>query len=185
MGNLTDLKVGSIVKVKGDPFLIVSNSFMRKDAGKPVMRTKLKNLITGNSLDKTFLAGESFEFAEIERKKCQYLYKDAEEAHFMDNESFEQFTLKINDIESTLKFLKDDEEVHVTFYEGIPISVQAPIKITLEITETTPGVKGDTVSGGSKQATVETGAVITVPLFIKEGDKVVINTDTESYDSRA
>lgn len=185
MGNLTDLKVGSIVKVKGDPFLIVNNSFMRKDAGKPVMRTKLKNLVTGNSLDKTFLAGESFEFAEIERKKCQYLYKDEENAHFMDNESFEQFTLKINDIEKTLKFLKDDEEVHVTFYEENPISVQAPIKVTLEITETTPGVKGDTASGGSKQATVETGAIITVPLFVKEGDKVVINTDTCSYDSRA
>ncbi|MBN2086768.1 elongation factor P [Candidatus Peregrinibacteria bacterium] len=185
MGNLTDLKVGSIVKLKGDPFLIVYNQFMRKDAGKPVMRTKLKNLITGNTLDKTFLAGESFEFAEIERKKCQYLYKDDQEAHFMDNENFEQFDLQIEDIEDALKFLKDDEEVHVTFYEGKPIGVQAPIKVTLLITETTPGVKGDTATGGTKIATVETGAVINVPLFVKEGDKVVINTDTGAYDGRA
>lgn len=185
MGNLTDLKVGSIVKLKGDPFLITYNQFMRKDAGKPVMRTKLKNLITGNTLDKTFLAGESYEFAEIERKKCQYLYKDDSEAHFMDNETFEQFALPVEDIEDALTFLKDDEEVYVTFYEGRPIGVQPPIKVTLEITETTPGVKGDTASGGSKQATVETGAVINVPLFVKEGDKVVINTETGVYDSRA
>lgn len=185
MSNLTDIKTGAIVKVNGDPFLVTKNQFMRKDAGKPVMRTKLKNLKTGNTLDKTFLAGESFEFAEIERKKCQYLYKDGQEAHFMDNETFEQFTLQVDDISDALKFLKDDEEVHVTFYESEPIGVQAPIKVTLEITETTPGVKGDTASGGSKQATVETGAVIIVPLFVKEGDKVVINTDTGDYDSRA
>ncbi|MBU0727795.1 elongation factor P [Patescibacteria group bacterium] len=184
MSSLTDIKVGTVVKVNGDPFLVTKNQFMRKDAGKPVMRTKLKNLKTGNTLDKTFLAGESFEFADIERRKCQYLYKDSSEANFMDNESFEQFSLPLAGIEDLMEFLKEDTEVHVTFYEGAPIGVQPPIKITLEITETTPGVKGDTATGGTKQATVETGAVILVPLFIKEGDKVLINTETGEYVSR-
>jgi len=185
MSNLTDIKTGTVIKVNGDPFLVTKNQFMRKDAGKPVMRTKLKNLKTGNTLDKTFLSGESFEFANIERRKCQYLYSDGSEASFMDNETFEQFSLPLNEIKDSMKFLKDDTEVHVTFYENKPIGIQPPIKITLEITETTPGVKGDTAQGGSKQATVETGAVITVPLFVKEGDKIVINTDTGVYDSRA
>jgi elongation factor P len=185
MSNLTDIKTGTVIKVNGDPFLVTKNQFMRKDAGKPVMRTKLKNLKTGNTLDKTFLSGESFEFANIERRKCQYLYSDGSEASFMDNETFEQFSLPLNEIKDSMKFLKDNTEVHVTFYENKPIGIQPPIKITLEITETTPGVKGDTAQGGSKQATVETGAVITVPLFVKEGDKIVINTDTGVYDSRA
>ena len=156
MGNLTDIRVGTIVKVNGDPYLVTKNQFMRKDAGKPVMRTKLKNLVTGNSLDKTFLAGESFEFADIERKKCQYLYSDGSAAHFMDNESFEQFELSAENIEDILKFLKDDTEVYVTFYEGSPIGVQPPVKVTLTVKSTVPGVKGDTAQGGSKPATLET-----------------------------
>jgi len=184
MGNLTDIRTGAIVKLNGDPYLVTNNQFMRKDAGKPVMRTKLKNLKTGNTLDKTFLAGESFEFADIERRRCQYLYKDSEAAFIMDNESFEQFNLPLEEIKDSLKFLKDDTEVHVTFYEENPIGVQPPIKVALEVTETTPGVKGDTASGGSKQATVETGVVITVPLFIKEGEKILINTETGEYVSR-
>lgn len=185
MGNLTDIRTGSIVKVNGDPYLVTKNQFMRKDAGKPVMRTKLRNLITGNSLDKTFLAGESFEFAEIERRKCQYLYGDGASAHFMNNENFEQFELDTKDIEDLLKFLKDDTEVYVTFYEGNPIGVQPPVKVTLTVTSTVPGVKGDTAQGGTKPATLETGVTINVPLFVKEGDKLVINTETGAYDSRS
>ena len=185
MGNLTDIKVGTIVKVNGDPFLVTKNQFMRKDASKPVMRTKLKNLITGNALDKTFLAGESFEFADVEKRKCQYLYKDGEDAHFMDNESFEQFTLSEEELEDTLSFLKEDTEVYVTMYEGNPIGVQLPPKVTLKIVETVPGVKGDTAQGGSKPATLETGATVNVPLFLKEGESIIVNTDTKEYVSRS
>jgi elongation factor P len=184
MANLTDIRTGSVVKVNGDPYLVTQNQFMRKDAGKPVMRTKLRSLITGNSLDKTFLAGESFEFADIERKKCQYLYNDGSSAHFMDNASFEQFELNTDGISEILKYLKDDTEVYVTFYEGSPIGVQPPVKVTLAVTRTVPGVKGDTAQGGTKPATLETGVTINVPLFVKEGDKLVINTETGEYDSR-
>ena len=185
MGNLTDIRTGTVVKVSDTPYLVVWNEFNRKQQRKPVMRTKLKSLIDGSALDKTFLAGESFEFAEIERKRCQYLYNDGNSAYFMDNESFEQFELSLDGIEDSLTFLKDDTEVYVTFYEGKPIGIQPPIKVTLEVVETVPGVKGDTAQGGTKPAKLETGTTVQVPLFIKEGDKIVINTDTGEYDSRA
>jgi elongation factor P len=185
MGNLTDIKTGAVVKVGDQPYAVVWSEFNRKQMRKPVMRTKLKNLIDGSVLEKTFLAGESFEFADIERKKSQYLYKDATDAFFMNNETFEQFSLPFSEVEESLRFLKDDTEVYVTFYEDRPIGVQPPIKVSLQVTETTPGVKGDTATGGSKQATVETGDIVNVPLFVKEGEKIVINTETGEYVSRA
>jgi len=185
MGNLTDIKTGAVVKVAAEPYLVVWSEFNRKQQRKPVMRTKLKNLIDGSVLEKTFLSGESFEFADIERKRCQYLYKDNDNAFFMDNETFEQFTLPISQIEDSLQFLKDDTEVYATLYENRPIGIQPPPKINLKITETTPGVKGDTATGGTKQATLETGATVTVPLFVKEGETIIINTETGEYVSRA
>lgn len=184
MGNLTDIKTGVVVKMNGSPFLVVWAEFNRKQQRKPVMRTKLKNLIDGATKDKTFLSGESFEFADIERRRCQYLYNDGTKAMFMEGDTFEQFELDVEDIAETLKFLKDDTEVFVMFYEGKPIGVQAPPKVTLTITSTVPGVKGDTAQGGSKPATVETGAVVYVPLFVKEGETILINTETGEYVSR-
>jgi len=185
MGSLTDIRTGAIVKVNGEPYLIVWSQFNRKQQRKPVMRTKLKNLVNGSALDKTFLAGESFEFADIENRRCQYLYKDSEAASFMDNETYDQFTLPIDQIEGSLPYLKDDTEVFVTFYEGKPISVQPPIKTELKVIETPPGVKGDTATGGTKPATLETGATVNVPLFINEGDVILVNTETGEYVGRA
>ncbi|MBN2307025.1 elongation factor P [Candidatus Peregrinibacteria bacterium] len=185
MGNLTDIRTGTVVKVNGAPYLVVWNEFNRKQQRKPVMRTKLRNLIDGSALDKTFLAGESFEFAEIERRRCQYLYNSENKAYFMDSENFEQFELDTENIEDVLQYLKDGTEVFVTFYEGNPIGVQPPVKVVLEVKNTVPGVKGDTAQGGTKPATLETGITVNVPLFVKEGDKLVINTETGQYDSRA
>lgn len=185
MGNLTDIRTGVIVKISGNPYLVVWNQFNRKQQRKPVMRTKLKNLINGSTLDKTFLAGESFEFADVSNKRCQYLYKDNENALFMDNEDFEQFELALDQIEGSIPYLKDDTEVYVTFYEGKPISVQLPPKVELKVVETPPGVKGDTATGGSKPAKLETDTIVNVPLFINEGDVLIINTDTGEYVSRA
>ena len=184
MGNLTEIRTGAIVKVNGSPYLIVWSQFNRKQQRKPVMRTKLKNLISGAAMDKTFLSGESFEFADIENRKCQYLYKDNESASFMDNESYDQFTLPLDQIEGSAPYLKDDTEVYVTFYEGKPISVQPPIKVELKVIETPPGVKGDTATGGTKPAVVETGASVDVPLFITEGEVIIVNTETGEYVGR-
>lgn len=186
MPNLTDIKTGVIVKVNGDPYLVTQNVFSRKEAQKPVMRTKLKNLITGNVMDKTFSAGENFEMADIERRQSQYMYADADAGHFMDNESFEQLALPLDQIEDVLQYLKEDTGVYITYYEGRPIGVQPPVKVELVVTETPPGVKGDTASGGAtKPATLETGLIVNVPLFINEGDTLLINTETSEYISRA
>ena len=181
MSSLTDLKVGTVVKVDQKPYLVTWSQFNRKQQRKPVMRTKLKSLMDGSALEKTFLAGELYEFADIERRRCQYLYRDADSAHFMNNESFEQFTLPADQVTESLHFIKDDTEVFVTFYEGNPIGVQPPIKAELKVIETPPGVKGDTATGGNKPATLETGAVVNVPLFINEGDVVEVNTETAEY----
>lgn len=185
MGNLTDIKTGVVVKVNSMPYLVVWSEFNRKQQRKPVMRTKLKNLIDDSVLEKNFLAGESFEFADIERRRAQYLYKTDSEACFMDNENFEQYSLPLDLIKEKLIFLKDDTEVYVTFYEEKPIGIQPPIKVTLKVMETPPGVKGDTATGGSKPAKVETGAVVNVPLFINVDDSIYINTETGGYVSRS
>lgn len=185
MGNLTDLRTGVVVKLNDTPYLVTWHQFNRKQQRKPVMRTRLKSLIDGRALDKTFLAGESFEFADIEKRRCQYLYNDGKKAIFMDGDSYEQFELDVENVEEVLKYLKDDTEVYVTFYEGGPIGVEPPVKVTLLVTETVPGVKGDTAQGGTKPATLETGVSVNVPLFVKEGDKIVVNSETGEYVSRA
>lgn len=183
--SLTDLKIGKVVKVKGDPYVITWSEFKRKEAQKPVMKTKLKNVKTGNVLDKTFLAGENFEFADVRNQKVQYLYKTDSEAHFMNEETYEQFEMSLDSIKGTVPYLLDGTSVDGVFYEGNMISINLPPKMVFKVKETTPGVKGDTVSGGSKPATLETGLVVKVPLFINEGDSIRVNTDSGDYVERA
>jgi len=185
MGNLTDLTKGRIVKLNGEPYVITWSEFKRKEAQKPVMRSKLKNVKTGATLDKTFLAGESFELAQVNRSKVQYLYKDDSAAFFMDESSYEQFEVPLDIIEGSVDYLLDGASVDGVFFEGSMISIELPPKMVFEVVETTPGVKGDTVSGGKKPATLNTGKVVQVPLFINEGDKVRVNTDTGDYVERA
>lgn len=149
------------------------------------MRSKLKNVKTGATLDKTFLAGESFELVQVARQKVQYLYKDDSAAFFMDESTYEQFEVPLDIIEGSVDYLLDGATVDGVFFEGSMISIELPPKMVFEVKETSPGVKGDTVSGGKKPATLETGLVVQVPLFINEGDKVRVNTDTGEYVERA
>jgi elongation factor P len=183
--SITDLKIGKVVKLKDDPFLIVRAQFNRKQQRKPVMRTKLKNLKTGGVLEKTFLSGESFEFADIKTQKIQYLYKTTTDAAFMNEQTFEQFEIPLEMIEGAVPYLLDGTTVDGVFYEGNMISISVPPKMVFTVIETTPGVKGDTATGGSKAATLETGLVVDVPLFINEGEKVRVNTETGEYVERA
>ncbi|MFC1810490.1 elongation factor P [Patescibacteria group bacterium] len=185
MANLTDLTKGRIVKLNGEPYVITWSEFKRKEAQKPVMKSKLKNVKTGATLDKTFLAGESFELVDVRRQKVQYLYKDDSAAFFMDESSYEQFEVPLDIIEGSVNYLLEGSSVDGVFFEGNMISIELPAKMAFEVKETTPGVKGDTVSGGKKPATLETGLVVQVPLFINEGDKVRVNTDTGEYAERA
>lgn len=183
--SITDLKVGRLVNYNGEPCAIVSNSFMRTAQRKPVMRTKLRGVMTGKVFDKTFIAGEEFDLVEIEKVRSQYLYKDADMAYFMDSNTYDQFAIRLDMIEDAVKFLKEGEDTTVTRYEGKPIGIELPPKVALKVIETTPGVKGDTAQGGTKAATLETGMVVHVPLFIEEGDSIRVNTETGEYAERA
>lgn len=183
--SITDLKVGRLVNHGGEPFLIVSNSFMRTAQRKPVMRTKMRGVISGKVLEKTFIAGEDFELVDIEKAKATYMYKDADNANFMDATTFDQFTLPLDVISDQVKFLKEGEDTVVTRFEGRPIGLELPPKVSLKVVETTPGVRGDTASGGTKAATLESGMVVQVPLFIQEGESVRVNTETGEYTERA
>ena len=158
---------------------------MRTAQRKPVMRTRLRNLMNGAVMEKTFIAGESFEVADVARKTCQYLYKDSTHANFMDMENYEQFTFTLESLGDMINYLKDGEEVVGVIYEGRPITMQLPPKVVLKVVETTPGVKGDRAQSGTKIAKMETGLSVNVPLFINEGDSVRINTETGDYVERA
>lgn len=148
------------------------------------MRTKLKNLLTGTIIEKTFAGAEKLEEAELQTKKAQYLYNDSINYHFMDSANFEQFSLSKNQLQDTARFLKEGGEVDILYFQGDPININLPIKMSFEVTYTEPGFKGNTASTVTKPATIETGTQINVPLFIKNGDKIVIDTRTGEYVER-
>lgn len=185
MYSITDLKVGTCITLDGQPFVVTSYSHSKQARGGAVVNTKLKNLITGNSLPKTFQGNDKIEPAEISFSRAQYLYNDGTDYFFMDGDSFEQFSFPGSDLGEQTKYLIDGSNVDIQNYDGKPIGVKLPIKMTFEVTDTPPGVKGDTATGGTKPATLETGLVVNVPLFIKAGDKVVVNTETGDYVERA
>ncbi|MEK7528829.1 MAG: elongation factor P [Patescibacteria group bacterium] len=183
--SITDLKVGRVVKIGDEPYVITSNSFMRTAQRKPVMRTKLRNVKTGKALDKTFVSGENFDIVHIEKTNSQYLYKDTESVYFMDSQTFEQFSITLALIGDQINYLKEGQDTVVTTFEGSPIGLELPPKVALEIIDTPPGVKGDTATGGTKPATLETGFTVQVPLFLNIGEKIRVNTETGEYVERA
>lgn len=185
MVQTTSINKGTAIKFKDQPFLIIDTQFENPGKGAAFTRTKLKNLKTGQVIENTFKSGESVELLDTIRKKCQFLYRDGDEFHFMDNETYDQFTLQKEAIGDNIKFLLDGTDVHVLFIEGNPISIQLPPKMDFKVVKAEPGVKGDTATGGNKDAQIETGAVIKVPLFIKEGETIKINTENGTYVSKA
>ncbi len=172
------------IEVDGQVFTIVEFQHVKPGKGGAFVRTRLKNILTGAVLDKTFRAGEKFRQARVEAKKMQYLYATPEEVVLMDNETYEQLTLSPDLVGEALKFVKDNVEVEILMVDGKPTELIPPIFVELEVTETQPGVKGDTVTGGNKPATTETGAVVNVPLFLKEGDRIKVDTRTGEYVER-
>lgn len=181
----SELKKGAILVWNSEPHEIMWSNFMRMQQRKPVMQVKMRNLITGKVVEYSFKSGERVEGADIEMKKTQYLYADDEGAHFMDQESYETIILPKEISEDKVGYLKEGEEAVLKIFAGRPISIELPIKIDLKVVSTPPGIKGDTATGGTKPATLETGITVNVPLFIKEGDKVRINTETGQYAERA
>lgn len=177
-------KLGTVIEFQNAPHIIVWANFQRTAQRKPAVQAKLKNLITGRILEYTFKFGEKIEAADVTKSKAQFLYKDREGTHFMDNATFETVNLPKDLTESVEGYLKEGMEVNLVSYRGKPISVELPIKVALKVVSTPPGIRGDTATGGSKPATLETGLVVNVPLFIKEGETVKINTETGEYVER-
>lgn len=179
-----DFRKGLKIELEGEPYVIVDFLHVKPGKGGAFIRTKLKSLITGNVIDRTFRSGERIETPALEERKMQYLYREGDRYHFMDNETFEEFTLTHGQLGENRNFLPENGELQILFHDGKPIGVELPIFAELKIVQTEPGIRGDTATGGSKPATLETGAVIQVPLFLNEGDVIKVDTRTGEYIER-
>ena len=185
MISTNDFKTGVSIELDNDAYVVVDFQHVKPGKGSAFVRTKLKNVRTGAVLEKTFNAGEKFEKAHLERREMQYLYHDGDAYIFMDNESFEQVPLSEAQLGDGTKYLKEQMNVLALYYQGNVIGVDLPAQVELAVTDTEPGIKGDTASGGSKPATLETGTTVRVPFFINIGDRIRVNTKTGDYIERA
>jgi elongation factor P len=185
MISVNDFKTGLTIKVDGDILQVIEFQHVKPGKGAAFVRSKLRNLRNGNIQEKTFRGGEKVERAHIETNTMQYLYASGESHAFMDTNTYEQIEIPESRLEYELKFIKENMEVTVVSYEGEILGLQLPKNVELEVIETEPGIKGDTASGGSKPAKVETGLTVQVPFFINQGDILVISTDEGKYVSRA
>ncbi|MDP2944370.1 MAG: elongation factor P [bacterium] len=185
MLNFNEIKTGRIIKVNNEPFIIIKTNHHKMGRGGAVLKIKCRNLINGNILERTYQGTEKAEGAETETKKANFMYKDKEEAYFMDNGSYEQFNLPLEEIGGSVQFLKEGVDVDVLYFENRPVSISLPIKMDFKVTSAPPSVKGNSAGNVNKQVEIETGALVGVPLFINEGDMIRINTDTGEYVERA
>ena len=185
MYTINDLKIGTKVIFNGDPHVVVFSQHSKQGRSGAVLRSKLKNLLTGAIIEHTFAGAEKLEEAILETKKAQFLYADDAIFYFMDPSTFEQFEIVKTQIADVAKFLKDGETIDILYFDNKPINIQLPIKMKFRITYTEPGFKGNTATNVLKPATIETGAEVRVPIFIKEGDEIIIDTRTGEYVERA
>jgi elongation factor P len=175
---------GLKIELDGEPFTMIFFQHVKPGKGGAFVRTKVKNLKTGRVLDRTFRAGERVDEADVEERTMQYLYQEGANFVFMDSQSFDQIPFTPEQVGEARKFLKENLEVSVVFWRGRPLGVELPAVIEATVTRCDPGVKGDTASGATKPATLETGAILQVPLFIKEGDVLRVDTRSEEYVER-
>ncbi len=180
-----DFKPGMKFMLDGEPVAIVENNFVRPGKGQAFAKTKVHYLFTGRVVEKTFKSGETFEVADVMETDMEYLYNDGEHWHFMDPNSFEQVAADAKAIGDNVKWLKEQEACVVTLFNGTPISITPPNFVIQEVVDTDPGLKGDTSGTGGKPATLESGAVVRVPLFVQIGEKIKVDTRTGEYSSRA
>lgn len=180
----TDFRKNLKILFNDEPWVILEAQHVKPGKGVAFVKTRMKNLITGRVLEKNFRSGDSVGDPEVRDREMQYLYNDGEMYHFMDNGSFEQVGIPSESLEDVIPYLVDNMSVDILFWQGRAINVNMPNHVTLEVVRTDPGVKGDTASGGSKPAEVNTGATVNVPLYIKEGDNVKIDTRTGDFIER-
>ncbi len=184
MVSTNDFHNGLTIELEGTVYQIIDFQHSKMGRGGALVKTKLRNIENGGIIEKTFRSGEKVERAHVEQRAKQYLYRDGENYVFMDTETFEQIFLTQEQLGNKINFLKENMTLEVAMYEGRAIDIILPTFVELAVLETQPGIKGNTVSGGSKPATLETGAVVQVPLFINEGDVIKVDTRTSDYIER-
>ena len=184
MYDTSDIRKGLKVLMDGNPFTIIEFQFVKPGKGAAFTRTRMKNLLTGRNIESNIRSGEKIELADIEEKAMSYLYKEATDFVFMDQQNYEQITILADLVGEDWRWLKDNMQVHVMFWNGRAIGVALPNFVELRVMTSEPGVKGDTSGGAQKPATLETGATINVPLFINEGDLLRIDTRSGQYCER-
>ena len=180
----SDFRRGLKIEWEGKPYEVLEYQHSKVAKGQATVRTKLRDLMTGRVLEVNFRSGERFEIPDLEEKEMQYLYQEGDRYVFMDLEDYDQVYLDKSQLGEAWKFLQENINVFVLYYKGKPIGIELPNTVELKVVETEPGVRGDTVSGGSKPAKLETGAVVQVPLFINEGDTIKVDTRTGEYVER-
>ncbi len=185
MISVNDFKTGLTIEVDGGIWTVLDFQHVKPGKGAAFVRSKLRNLRTGAIQEKTFRGGEKVAKAHIDNRRMQYLYSSGDAHTFMDTESYEQLELQTAQIQEELKYLLENMSVQVQMYQGEIIGIELPNTVELEVTETEPGIKGDTASGGTKPATVQTGLTVQVPFFVNEGDVLIIDTRSGEYVSRA
>lgn len=185
MISVNDFKTGLTIELDGDPHTVLEFQHVKPGKGAAFVRSKLKNLRNGNIVEKTFRAGETVPRALVENRPTQFLYSSGREYTFMDTETYDQFTLSVDQLEWEKNFLVENMNVNIVSYDGEIIGINLPNSVELTVTQTEPGVKGNTATGATKNAVLETGWQVQVPLFINEGDKLLIDTRDGKYISRA
>jgi elongation factor P len=180
----TEFRNGLKIEIDGEPYVIVEFQHVKPGKGGAFVRTKFKSLKSGNVTDKTFRAGEKVDVPDLEEKTMQYLYGADKDRIFMDTTSYEQVSLNEKQLGDSINYLKENMEIKVLYHKGMPINIEVPMFVELAISKTDPGVRGDTASGGSKPATLETGAVVKVPLYMNEGDVIKVDTRTGTFIER-
>lgn len=185
MIGITELKTGVVFELEGSPWLVLEYQHSKMGRGGAVLRTKIKNLLTGSTVQRTFQGSEKFEPVTLERKKAQYLYKEEGGQVFMDESSYEQFTLDESIAGEAAKYIREGDSIEMQYYKGRPIVVNVPIKVRLKVVEAMDGDKGNTATAATKPVTLETGLQVNAPMFIKNGDEVIVDTRTGSYVERA
>ncbi|HBV96822.1 MAG: elongation factor P [Peptococcaceae bacterium BICA1-7] len=185
MISTNDFRTGLTIEIDGDVFQVVDFQHVKPGKGAAFVRTKIRNVRTGSVVERTFNAGEKMPRARVEKKEFQYLYNDGSVYNFMDMETYDQVGLSADELGDAVKYLKENMTIGIMTFQGKSIGVDMPNYVELEVVETSPGIKGDTASGGSKPATLETGYVVQVPFFINIGDVLQIDTRTGQYIKRA
>lgn len=185
MLSISEIKTGKLLNISGEPYAVIKADHHKTGRSGAVLKVKLRSLVSGNMLDKTFQGNDKAEEAEMEKKKANFMYKDENEAHFMDNETYEQFSISLEQTGEKQKFMKDGTDVDILYFNNKPVSIDLPIKVELKVVSAPPGVKGNSAGSVTKAVELETGATINTPMFVNEGDVIRINTDTGEYVERA